>query len=157
MRLTAYTDYALRTLMYLAANRNRLVTIQQIADDHGIAKNHLTKVVHQLATLGYIDSLRGRNGGLRLGREPEDITIGSVVRHTETDFFMAACFDEQSAGCLYAGACGLQGALNQATKAFLDVLDGATLASMMVRPKSYDIVKALQPISLQVKSTARAK
>ena len=70
MRLTTYTDYALRTLMYLAANRNRLVTIQDIADGHSIAKNHLTKIVHRLGILGFVESLRGRNGGLRLGREP---------------------------------------------------------------------------------------
>lgn len=134
MRLTAYTDYALRTLMYLALNRDRLVTIADIADEHGIAKNHLTKVVHQLGTLGYIDSVRGRNGGLRLGREPGDINIGEVVRSTEHDFFMAACFDEQGPGCSYSAACSLKGLLGNATRAFLQVLDGVTLEQMTAPP-----------------------
>ena len=134
MRLTSFTDYALRTLMYLALNRDRLVTIADIADEHGIAKNHLTKVVHQLGTLGYIDTVRGRNGGLRLGREPADINIGEVVRSTENDFFMAACFDEQGPGCSYSAACSLKGLLGNATRAFLQVLDGVTLEQMTAPP-----------------------
>ncbi len=131
MRLTAYTDYSLRTLIYLAEQREQLVTIQQIAEAHGIAKNHLTKVVHRLGALGYIDTVRGRNGGLRLGREPEAINIGALVRHTETDFHMAACFDAASAGCIYAPACALKGVLSAATAAFLAVLDAQTLAQLL--------------------------
>ena len=133
MRLTAYTDYSLRTLIFLAMNREQLVTIQEIADTHGIAKNHLTKVVHRLGTLGYIDTVRGRNGGLRLGREPADINIGEVVRHTETDFHMASCFEAASTGCMYSAACVLKGVLAQATAAFLDVLGGVTLEQMMLK------------------------
>lgn len=133
MRLTAYTDYSLRTLMYLALNREQLATIQQIADIHGIAKNHLTKVVHQLGMLGYIVTVRGRNGGLRLAREPSQINIGEVVRHTETDFHMASCFDPASSGCSYAQACALQGLLGKATLAFLTVLDAVSLEQMLVR------------------------
>jgi Rrf2 family nitric oxide-sensitive transcriptional repressor len=86
MRLTAYTDYALRTLMYLATNRDRLVTISEIADVHGISKNHLMKVVHQLGLSGMVETVRGRNGGLRLNHEPAEINIGEVVRNSETDF-----------------------------------------------------------------------
>ncbi|MEJ7804579.1 MAG: Rrf2 family transcriptional regulator [Telluria sp.] len=133
MRLTAYTDYSLRTLIYLAMNREQLVTIQEIADAHGIAKNHLTKVVHRLGTLGYIDTVRGRNGGLRLGQEPADINIGEVVRHTETDFFVAPCFDAVSAGCMYSAACALKGVLGKAVSAFLEVLDAVTLEQMVVK------------------------
>jgi Rrf2 family nitric oxide-sensitive transcriptional repressor len=131
MRLTSYTDYSLRTLMFLADHRDRLVTIAEIAEAHGIAKNHLTKVVHQLGQLGYIETLRGRSGGLRLGREPADINIGQVVRQTESDFFMAACFDAESGGCIYSGQCNLQGTLGAATRAFLAVLDEATLEGML--------------------------
>ncbi|TFW01802.1 Rrf2 family transcriptional regulator [Oxalobacteraceae bacterium OM1] len=131
MRLTSYTDYALRTLMYLAMNRDSLVTIQDIADTHAIAKNHLTKVVHQLGQLGYIDTVRGRSGGLRLGCEPSDINIGDVVRHTETDFYMAACFDGEHQGCLYSAGCNLKGVLGQATDAFLGVLDSVTLDKLI--------------------------
>ena len=131
MRLTTYTDYALRTLMYLAANRDRLVTIQDIADAHGIAKNHLTKVVHQLGILSFVESLRGRKGGLRLGKEPAQINIGAVVRATEPDFYMAECFDPQKSHCHLSSACILKDTLHQATAAYLAVLDGATLESLM--------------------------
>lgn len=131
MRLTTYTDYALRTLMYLAAHRAGLVTIQDIADVHGIAKNHLTKVVHQLGLLGYVESLRGRNGGLRLGTEPADVNIGAVVRSTEPDFFMAECFDPGKNRCIMSSTCILKDTLHTATQAYLAVLDGVTLADLM--------------------------
>lgn len=134
MRLTSYTDYALRALMHLALNRDRLVTIQDIADTHGIAKNHLTKVVHHLGVLGIVETVRGRSGGLRLAMEPEDINIGAVVRETESDFFVAECFDRERNTCLYSPACVLQGTLGQATKAFLGVLDSVTLSDM-VKPE----------------------
>jgi Rrf2 family transcriptional regulator, nitric oxide-sensitive transcriptional repressor len=157
MRLTAYTDYALRTLMFLAVNRDRLVTIQEIADAHGIAKNHLTKVVHQLGQLGYVETLRGRSGGLRLGCEPEDVTIGAVVRETESDFFMAACFDDSAPVCIYAGACGLQGTLDKATRAFLDVLDNATLDMVLVREQRKKAGRGGQAIELHFKPAAKAR
>jgi Rrf2 family transcriptional regulator, nitric oxide-sensitive transcriptional repressor len=131
MRLTSYTDYALRTLMYLAVHRDQLVTVQEIADFHGIAKNHLTKVVHQLGLMGMVDTIRGRNGGLRLGREPRDINIGEVVRQTETDFYMAECFDASNGNCMLSQACALKGVLANATNAYLKVLDGATLETVL--------------------------
>lgn len=154
MRLTSYTDYALRTLMYLAANRDRLVTIQDIADLHGIAKNHLTKVVHQLGLLGLVDTVRGRNGGLMLGREPGAINIGEVVRSTETDFLMAECFDENNQGCAYSAACRLKNVLGEATAAYLRVLDSVTLENLMQKPQS--TAPLLQPIRVQ-KSRSTSK
>lgn len=131
MRLTTYTDYALRTLMYLAANRDRLVTIKDIADTHDIAKNHLTKVVHQLGILGFVESLRGRNGGIKLGKEPGQINIGMVVRSTEPDFYMAECFDPKKNHCILSTDCVLKGVLYTATNAYLAVLDGVTLEDLM--------------------------
>jgi len=154
MRLTAYTDYSLRTLIFLAMHREQLVTVQTIADAHGIAKNHLTKVVHQLGVLGYIETIRGRNGGLRLGREPEEIIIGEVVRSTETDFFMASCFDQASAGCMYSAACGLKGVLSQATAAFLEVLDAVTLEQVVVKEERKLRVKANPKASATMKTVA---
>lgn len=130
MRLTTYTDYALRVLMYLATHRDRLVTISEIAEVHGISKNHLMKVVYQLGLSGMVETLRGRSGGLRLNREPEDINIGEVVRKTETDFYMAECFDPSGKQCLYSPACVLKDVLHSATAAYLDVLDHVTLASL---------------------------
>lgn len=131
MRLTAYTDYTLRTLMYLGMHRERLATIQDIADLHSISKNHLMKVAHQLGLSGLVETVRGRNGGLRLKEEPEQINIGAVVRHSETDFYMAECFDPASASCHLAPACALKGVLAAATAAYLKVLDGVTLADLI--------------------------
>lgn len=131
MRLTSYTDYALRTLIFLGMNRDRLVTIQDIADLHGISKNHLMKVVHQLGLSGMVETVRGRNGGMRLKREPGEINIGQVVRNTETDFYMAECFDPDNRGCAYSASCALKGVLGEATAAYLKVLDGVTLADML--------------------------
>jgi len=133
MKLTSYTDYALRTLMDVALSPDRLITIQDIADNHGIARNHLTKVVHQLGSLGILETVRGRNGGLRLGMPPQEINIGKVVRQTESDFHMAECFGQQGTGCTHASGCRLKSVLAQATSAFFDVLDGVTL-DMLVGP-----------------------
>lgn len=131
MRLTSYTDYTLRTLMYLGVNRDRLVTIQDIADLHAISKNHLMKVVYQLGLTGIVETVRGRNGGLRLKREPADINIGALVRVTESDFFMAECFDRTNNQCSLSANCKLKSTLGEATQAYLSVLDKVTLASLL--------------------------
>ena len=96
MRLTNYSDYALRTLMYLAVmpNPHELATIADIAESYQISKSHLTKIIHQLAQLGYIDSVRGKNGGIRLAKPPVNINLGEVVRHTEADFAIVPCLLE---------------------------------------------------------------
>lgn len=151
MRLTAYTDYALRTLIFLAMNRERLATIQDIADTHGIAKNHLTKVVHRLGMLGYIETVRGRNGGLRLGREPADINVGEVVRNTETDFHMAACFEHPKDACVYESACALKSVLGKATAAFLDVLGSVTLEQMVVKERRKGMPEAAEPVTMHAR------
>lgn len=135
MRLTFFTDYTLRTLLYLGANRERLVTIQEIADLHAISKNHLMKVVQQLGVAGVIESVRGRSGGLRLRLKPEEINIGAMVRATEPDFYMAACFDPDGVPCNLSGNCRLKDTLHQATAAYLAVLDGQTLADMLPPPR----------------------
>lgn len=136
MRLTAYTDYALRTLIYLGMNRDRLATIQDIADIHQISKNHLMKVVYQLGTAGLIETVRGRNGGLRLKKEPSEINIGEVVRWSESDFFIAECFDRQNTRCALSARCKLKGFLGAATTAFLSVLDDVTLDQILVPDNS---------------------
>lgn len=133
MRLTTFTDYTLRTLIHLGMHRDRLVTIQEIADVHAISKNHLMKVVYQLGLAGVVETLRGRNGGLRLKLEPEQINIGAIVRASETDFYMAECFNPAGSSCGLSGACGLQNVLVSATDAYLAVLDQQTLASVLPR------------------------
>lgn len=136
MKLTSYTDYALRTLLYLALNRDRMVTIQDIADAHGIAKSHLAKVVHQLGMLALVETVRGRHGGPRLGKDPSSIDLGGVVRSTESDFFIAECFDPEKPGCIYSTSCALKGVLGQAHAAFLGVLDDVTLDTLISKPDS---------------------
>jgi Rrf2 family nitric oxide-sensitive transcriptional repressor len=131
MRLTTFTDYTLRTLLYVGDNPQRTVTVADIADAHGISRNHLTKVVHQMALAGWIDTTRGRGGGIRLSRPPESINIGSVVRRSEIDFYMAECFDTNHGRCIYQNACMLQRMLVKATEAFLGSLDGVTLRDLL--------------------------
>lgn len=133
MRLTQWTDYSLRVLMYCAAcaEREAPVTITEIADAHAISRSHLTKIVQQLAALGWLETTRGRGGGLRLAVDPASLRLGDVVRATETDFFMVECFQPSGNLCRLTGGCRLQGALQQATQAYMAVLDAMTLADLM--------------------------
>ena len=136
MRLTDYTDYSLRTLMYLGMHRDKLVTIQDIADAYSISKSHLMKVVHQLGLAGLVETIRGRSGGLRLGKEPEEINIGDVVRGTEPDFMMVECFSRELDECVLSSACALKDVLQRATIAYLTVLRGVTLADLLCNSAS---------------------
>lgn len=131
MRLTAFTDYSLRLLMYLAVGRDRLVTIDEVAAAYGIAKNHLTKVVHLLGVAGDIETVRGKGGGIRLKKAPETINLGTLVRRTEPDLALVPCFDRAEL-CPITEACVLQAALQEALAAFLAVLDRFTLADLIV-------------------------
>jgi len=144
MRLTDYTDYSLRTLMYLGMNRERLVTIQDIADAYGISKSHLMKVVHQLGLAGMVETIRGRSGGLRLGKEPEEINIGEVVKGTEPDFVMVECFDRRIDECVLSPACELKDVLRRATDAYLNVLKGVTLADLLRNSPSLRRISKVQ-------------
>ena len=129
MRLTLFTDYTLRTLIYLAIRPDRLVTIGDIAGAYGISTNHLMKVVHQLATAGDVTTLRGQHGGLRLARPAHEINLGAVVRRTEADFALVPCLGCE-AECAIQSDCVLAGVLNDALRAFLAVLDARTLADL---------------------------
>lgn len=131
MHLTDYTDYALRVLMYLGSQGDRLVTIDEVARVYSISRNHLTKVVHRLGQAGYVTTVRGRTGGMRLGRRPDDIQIGAVVRLTEPDFTVVECFDETRNTCSLSPTCVLKAVLGQATRNFLRELDGVTLANVL--------------------------
>ena len=130
MRLTVYTDYALRVLMYVAVRPDPLPTIGQIADAYQISRNHLMKVVYELGQAGYLETVRGKNGGLRLARRPEEIVLGRLVRETEPDMALVPCFDPSNAICVLTPACKLRGALQRAQSAFLEVLDGYSLADL---------------------------
>lgn len=132
MRLSTFTDYCLRTLMYVGAERERLVTIGEIAQAHGISENHLMKVAHHLSRSGFIDTQRGKGGGMRLARDPRQIVVGDVIRQTETDFALVECMGRISS-CRLGGDCELHGILEQALAAMLQVMDGHTLADLIRR------------------------
>ena len=118
MRLTFSTDYALRLLMLVGLETKRLVTIEEVADRFGISKNHLMKVAYQLGQTGYLETVRGRNGGLRLGKVPSQIVVGEVVRRMEPDFAVVEC--QNPAGyCKIAPCCTLRSAMGEAVRAFL--------------------------------------
>ncbi len=129
MRLTTLSDFSLRMLMYLACQPDRLCTISEIAAAYGISEAHLMKVTHQLGLQGFVETVRGKGGGLRLARPPADIGLGDVVRDTEPDFRLAECFADDSQ-CVLTGACRLQVALHGALGAFMNHLDGFTLADI---------------------------
>jgi Rrf2 family transcriptional regulator, nitric oxide-sensitive transcriptional repressor len=131
MRLTDYTDYALRLLMYLGVHPGQIITVREIATRHGISHNHLTKIVHQLGVNGVLNTLRGRCGGICLARPPEQIMLGSVIRMTEPDFDMVDCFSNAHSTCALAGRCKLKGLLAEATGAYLARLDTVPLSALL--------------------------
>lgn len=130
MHLTTMTDYAMRLLMYLAQRPDRLCTIAEIAHAHTVSETHLMKVTHQLGLKGWIETLRGKGGGMRLARPPEDIRLGAVVRSIEPDFALVECFATGNT-CSLTGHCGLAGVLDGAMRGFLAHLDGFTLADIL--------------------------
>lgn len=153
MRLTQWTDYTLRVLMYCAAHltRTQPVTITEIADNHGISRSHLTKIVQELAALGWLETTRGRGGGMRLLVPAKDICLGDIVRATETDFHMVECFDAAQNQCRISPHCKLKMVLHQATQSYLAVLNTTTLADL-VTPATQDMStpnkQVLQTISV---------
>ncbi len=130
MRLTAYTDFSLRVLMFLALHPGRIATVGEVADAYGISVAHLNKVVQNLAAAGEVETIRGRNGGIRLAKSPEAINLATVVRRTEPDMDLAPCF-AGSGACVLGRCCLLQGALWRAGQAFLAELGRSTLADLV--------------------------
>ena len=152
MRLTVYTDYSLRVLMYVALHPERRPTIAEVAAKYGISKNHVMKVVYQLGLAGYIATVRGQSGGMRLARSPADIILGEVVRRTEPDMALVPCFDAGHGACVILPACRLRSALHQAQTAFLAVLDGYSLADLVENGEMlrglFDLPPASGPLEL---------
>ncbi|OLN23611.1 Rrf2 family transcriptional regulator [Domibacillus antri] len=141
MKLTLYTDYSLRVLLYLGSKKDEeLSNIKEIADAYSISKNHLMKVIHELGKLGYIETIRGRSGGIRLAMEPQSINIGAVVRKTEDDFHIVECFSEEKNKCVITPVCGLKHVLFEALQAYFAVLDRYTLSDLLTNK---DMIRAL--------------
>lgn len=130
MRLTMYTDYSLRVLLYLANREDENVTITELADFYKISRNHLVKVVHNLGLNGHILTTRGRHGGLKLARPAKEILIGEVVRSTEPDFDLLECFNPVTDKCVITRSCSLKSVISNAQASFLGVLDQYTLADI---------------------------
>ncbi len=128
MQLTRHSDYSLRVLIYLALNPEKLSTISEISTIFNVSRNHLVKVVHQLSTLGYINTIRGQGGGIELAQLAKDIYVGSVIRKTENNLDVINCLQPL---CPVVPACQLKVALNEATEAFLTVLDSYTIADLV--------------------------
>jgi Rrf2 family nitric oxide-sensitive transcriptional repressor len=130
MRLTAMTDYAMRLLMYVAQRPERLCTIAEVAESYGISEAHMMKITHQLGQAGFIATVRGKGGGMRLAAPPQDINLGTVVRAMEADLALVECFDSAGNRCALTGHCRLAGILVDALDAFLAKLDAHTLADL---------------------------
>lgn len=132
MQLTMFTDYALRVLIMVALKDGELATIPEISKRYAISRNHLMKVVHHLARTGYLATVRGKGGGIRLAKRPSEIRVGAVIRATEEHLDVVACFDPARKGqCAIEPACELKRALAEALDAFLGVMDGYTLADLI--------------------------
>jgi Rrf2 family nitric oxide-sensitive transcriptional repressor len=142
MRLTTFTDYTLRVLMYLALDDTRLATIDEIAAAYGISENHLMKVVQQLSRRGVVEAVRGKGGGLRLARPPEEIRIGRIVRESEGDAPIVECLSGEPGACRIAPVCALKGVLVDAFEALYASLDRYTLADLVPKPKRLQVALA---------------
>lgn len=130
MRLTQHSDYAMRLLMYVGQHPDRLCTIAEVARVYNISEPHLMKVTHRLSQHGWLETVRGKNGGMRLAKAPGDIVLGAVVRDTETDLALVECLGENN-NCILSGGCGLTGIVHGALQAFLNHLDQYTLADIL--------------------------
>ncbi|MBS1191136.1 MAG: transcriptional regulator, BadM/Rrf2 family [Rhodocyclaceae bacterium] len=130
MRLSTFSDYSLRVLMYLGLQPGRLATISEIAEAYGISEAHLMKVIHHLGRSGFVETVRGKGGGVRLGRAPQDIVLGDVVRRTENDTGLAGCHSETKS-CRLKDVCRLTAILDEALKNLYLVLDGYTVADLV--------------------------
>jgi Rrf2 family transcriptional regulator, nitric oxide-sensitive transcriptional repressor len=138
MQLTQYTDYSLRVLIYLSQKQEgELATITEIADFYGISRNHLVKVVHNLAIYGYIQTTRGKHGGMCLARPAGEIGIGDVVRHTEPNLDIAECFNKENNSCVISNVCTLKSILGDARTNFMQTLDRHTIADTLSMQKSW--------------------
>jgi Rrf2 family nitric oxide-sensitive transcriptional repressor len=148
MRLRTLTDYTLRLLMYLAQRPGRLCTIAEVADSYGVSKAHMMKITHQLGLAGWIETMRGKGGRMRLAQAPQDIGLGEVVRSMEPDFFMVECFSTGNV-CVLPGTCKLTGVIEGALQSFMDYLDSRRLADILsspLEPAATQVIRMAKPV-----------
>ena len=145
MRLTSFSDYSLRVLMYLAADPGRRATIAEIATVFGVSEHHLVKVAHFLGKCGWLLTVRGKGGGVELGMPADAICVGEVVRQAEGDPVMAECFGDGEVDCAIAGACRLRGVFVEAVDALYAVLDRYSLADIVGSPQLARVLRFESP------------
>lgn len=146
MRITRYTDYSLRVLIYVALKKEETTTIREIAESYDISKNHLMKVVQELNNKNYLTATRGKNGGLRLSKQAEEINLGALIRDIEQDFALVECFNnnkDDNGHCIIAPACHLRKILAEALNAFLHVLNKYTLADLLPQAQNSELLQLL--------------
>lgn len=156
MRLTRFTDNALRSLTYLALSPDRTTTVGEVARRMGMSEDHLLKVVQRMTQLGYVRTIRGRNGGMRLARPAEEIVVGDVVRNTEENMALMPCFEPAHQGCPIAPACTLAGVFEEALAAFLATLDRYTIADL-VSTRTPDLRRLIGLETLEEVSAASSR
>ncbi len=149
LEISLYSDYSFRVLMYLALHGQKLVQIKTISDAYRVSENHLVKVVQHLVRLGYVASVRGRSGGIRLAKTPEEIGLGDVFRKTEPTLKLLSCFEAEHAACPIVGICDLNLLFQRAMQRFLDELDQQTLASLVGRRSQMLSTLNIQPYMLE--------
>ncbi|MBL0373989.1 Rrf2 family transcriptional regulator [Rhizobium sp. KVB221] len=137
MQLTTFTDYGLRILMYLAAQPERQCSVREIADHYGISRNHLVKVAHRLSKLGFIESTKGKGGGIRLADKPASMRLGDIVLKLEPNMHIVECFDKTTNCCRVTAICRAKDFFRQANQAFIDVLNRYSLRDTIVSGKSF--------------------
>lgn len=137
MQLTQFTDYGLRSLMYLAAQPDKVCSVREIAEHYAISRNHLVKVVHRLARLSYVTSSKGKGGGIRLARKPDELNLGDLVLALEPNMHLVECFNRETNTCTVISACMLKHFLADASKAFIEALNQHTLADAVVDKKLF--------------------
>lgn len=156
MRLTLQTDYALRVLIYAGIKAGALCTIPEIACHFDISRGHVMKVVHRLGQLGYLETIRGKGGGIRLARSAARINVGAVIRDVEQELGVLGCLQETPGYCRIEAGCVLRGALRDATTAFLATLDRLTLADLVKPRETLEHLFAIDAVSMR-RSTTTAR
>jgi Rrf2 family transcriptional regulator, nitric oxide-sensitive transcriptional repressor len=154
MRLTTQTDYALRMLIQLGVQSDRLVTVSETARAYRVSKNHMMKVAHRLCLEGFVKTVRGNGGGLRLAKRPSEINIGEVVSRIENDFSLVGCFEPRCEDCRISSACLLRSALRNALRAFHEELSEYTLQDLLVTRPLLEELFPKKPVKVPAKRRA---
>lgn len=128
MQITRFTDYGLRTLMYVAARSENIASVKEVSEHYGISRNHLVKVVHRLSQLGYIETTKGKGGGIKIAKGTEKLRLGELIKQLEPNMNMVECFDAKTNTCRITGSCQLKHYLFEATQSFINTMNKYTLA-----------------------------